>query len=72
VWGAGINDGESALIKMKDLGITHVLFDRQQLETGELESLALANAASLDSWYELEYADEDYILFRIRWEQLSP
>jgi hypothetical protein len=48
------------------------LFNRQQLESGELESLALANTASLDSWYELEYADEDYILFRIRWEQLSP
>ena len=71
VWGADLDEKEQALQTLKDLGVTHVLFDRQQLDSGALDSLALAQDSSLKSWYELEYEDERFILARLRWEQLS-
>jgi len=71
VWGAGSNMKEQALQALRDLGVTYVLFDRQQLESGALDSLALVQDSSLNSWYELEYDDERFLLARLRWEQLS-
>jgi hypothetical protein len=71
VWGADFNMKEQALQALKDLGVTYVLFDRQQLESGALDSLALAQDSSLKSWYELEYEDDHFLLARLRWEQLS-
>ena len=72
VWGAGRDKKEQALQAMQNLEISHVLFDRQKLDSGALDSLALAQESSLKSWYEVEYEDEQYSLARLRWNQLTP
>ena len=72
VWGAGRDKEEQALQALEDLEITHILFDQQKLDSGALDSLALTQESSLNSWYEVEYEDERYFLARLRWQQIAP
>lgn len=72
VWGSSLGEEEQALEALQDLNITHVLFDRREIESGTLDSLALVQDSSLNTWYEVEYEDQRYFLARMRWEQLTP
>jgi hypothetical protein len=72
VWGSNLDQEEQALDTLRDLGITHVLFDQSKIESGEISSLAIANESNLSAWYEVEYEDQRYFLARLLWEELTP
>lgn len=71
VWLSTKGQELQALQAMHQLGISHVLFDKHQLESGQLDNLALAQPTTMASWYDLEYEDHLFVLYRIRWRQLT-
>jgi len=72
VWLSTKDDEQQALEAMRQLGITHVLFDKRQLGSGELDDLAITQPANMATWYDLEYEDYRFALFRLRWDKLPP
>jgi len=70
IWGATRGQERQAIQTMHQLGISHVLFDKRQLESGDLDDLAIAQSAMMAEWYELEYEDDHFVLDRLRWEHL--
>jgi hypothetical protein len=66
VYGATRGQEQQALRVLNELGVTHVLVDRRQLESGELDSLAMFQPESMADWYELMYEDQSFLLFGLR------
>jgi hypothetical protein len=71
VWGAADGQEQQALQKLQELRISHILFDKQQLQALEPDTLAIAKPSVLHQWYVPEYEDNRFILYRLRWEHLS-
>jgi hypothetical protein len=65
-YGATRGQEEQALRALNELGVTHVLVSRRQLQSGELESLAMFQPESMVDWYKVEYADPRSLLFHLR------
>jgi hypothetical protein len=70
-WGASQGQEEQARQALFDLGISHVLFDKAQWAVLRSAQLAITEPAVIDEWYEVEYEDPFYILYRIRWETME-
>jgi hypothetical protein len=65
-WGATKGQEQQALQKLQELRISHILFDKQQLASGELSELAIAQPVTLSQWYDLEHEDDQFILYRLQ------
>jgi hypothetical protein len=60
------------LADLRKLGITHLIVDKR--EPGSKHAwgaYAMTGAVARASWYEQLYADEAWVLYRIRWEALD-
>jgi hypothetical protein len=72
VWGAPRGQEEQALENLHRLDVLYILFDKQQLDSLEPGTLAIAQPSVLASWYDLVYEDDRFALYRIQWEQVMP
>jgi len=66
VWGAERGQEREAFQALRALGISHILFDKRQLETLSPETLAIAQPAAIADHYDLEYEDRYHIVYRLR------
>jgi hypothetical protein len=66
VWGAERGQEREALQALGALGISHILFDKRQLETLKPGALAVAEPSVIAKRYDLEYEDRRYSLYRLR------
>jgi hypothetical protein len=66
VWGMHRGQEQLARRTLNELGVTHLLVNRRQLESGELDSLAMFQPETIADWYELEYEDYSFLVFRLR------
>lgn len=64
-WGSAAGDEQASREAMSALGITHVLFDRQQLDDGSVSSLAIGSEAMRRCCLRLEYEDARFALYRV-------
>ena len=71
VWGASCGQEWQALLAMRKLGISHVLFDKYQLDSLEPGTLAIAQPSAITSWYNREYEDRQFVLYRLCWERIT-
>jgi len=71
VWGAERGQEREALQALRTLGISHILFDKRQLETLKPGALAVAEPSVIANRYDLEYEDRRYSLYRLR-ESAAP
>ena len=69
VWGAPRGKEQQALDALRRLGISHILFDRRQLDSLAPSSLAVTQPSVVAYWYELDYEDARFLLYRLRWER---
>jgi hypothetical protein len=65
-WGTAAGGEEEALAALRRLGITHVLFDRRQIEDGTVPALAIGSNAMRSRCLALEYEDARFVLYRVR------
>lgn len=65
VWGAGRGEEQEALTYLYNEGITHILFDKRELESGELNWLAITNPSIIADCYTMLYQDQVTVLYRI-------
>jgi len=72
VWGAPRGQEAQALEALYGLNVSHVLFDKRQLDLLEPGTLAIAQPSALAGWYDLVYEDRRFVLYRLRWETLRP
>ena len=70
-WGASAGEEKEALQALADLGISHVLFDKRLLRDLPPGSFAIAQSSILNTWYEREYEDRGFVLYRIRWDWMT-
>jgi hypothetical protein len=71
VYGALRGDEQKALSALDSLRITHILFDKRFATVERYARLALFSPA-FNRWLEWTYEDERYVLYRIRFDELSP
>lgn len=71
-WGAPRGQEQKALQGLHQLGVSHILFDKQQLDSLEADTFAIARPSVLASWYDLEYEDKRFVLYRLCWERSGP
>jgi hypothetical protein len=64
-WSASRGQEGQALQALYKLGISHVLFDKQQIATLEPDALAIAQPSVLATWH-LEYEDSRFALYQLR------
>jgi hypothetical protein len=69
VWESQRGQEGTAIQAMRSLGISHVLFDRRQLGSGQLAELALVQPEFMAKWYDLEYEDSNFLLYQLRWDR---
>ncbi|HXW04345.1 MAG TPA: glycosyltransferase family 39 protein [Vicinamibacterales bacterium] len=65
-WHTAEGGEAAALAAMRDLRITHVLFDRRQIENGGLRGLAIASDAMWTCCLVRVYEDRRFALYRVR------
>jgi hypothetical protein len=65
-WAAPAGDEASARAALRELGITHILFDKRQLAEGPAGALAVASAAMRACCLERVYEDERFAVYRLR------
>ena len=70
-WGSSRGHEQRVLQTLHSLGVSHILFDKQQLESGQLDNLAIVQPALMANWYEKVYEDDRFVLFRLLEEQNS-
>ncbi|MFZ0390870.1 MAG: hypothetical protein WAN36_10470, partial [Calditrichia bacterium] len=59
------------LQRLYDSGITHLILEKYRGRySGDVTPHAITAPDALNKWYEVEYSDNYYILYRIRWEEL--
>ena len=61
---APIGQENWAVERLRQLGITHILFDRRSLDEFS-RTAAIANPTFVQNRYRLEYEDENFILYRL-------
>jgi hypothetical protein len=69
VWGANVGQERKMLNALDNLGVDYILFDKEQLTTKNMASLAITQPEVIDRWYDLAYEDKNFILYSLRWEQ---
>jgi hypothetical protein len=65
-WDAPRGSEADARAALKRLGVTHILFDRRQLDTLEPGTLAIAEPDVIKTWYTLLYEDDRFVLYAFR------
>jgi hypothetical protein len=70
-WGAPAGQERQAIQTLSKLGISHVLFDKRQLNVLESRALAIAQPSIIDRWFEEKYQDRRFVLYRVRWEAIN-
>lgn len=65
-YGATRGQEQRVLRVLDELDVTHILVNRRQLESGELDGLAIFQPESIADWYELVYEDNRSLLFGLR------
>jgi 4-amino-4-deoxy-L-arabinose transferase-like glycosyltransferase len=70
-WGAPAGADAEALRALRRLGVTHILFDRRQLETLPADALAIAQPVFLARWARREYEDDRTILYALAWDRVA-
>lgn len=66
VWGAPRGQEQPALQILRRLGVSHILFDKEQLDSLPPDALAIAQPSLLANTYELQYEDSNFALYRLR------
>ncbi|MGA9115222.1 MAG: phospholipid carrier-dependent glycosyltransferase [Bacteroidota bacterium] len=66
VWGAPAGEPARSLGALRDLSITHVLFERRRLGQAPLADLAVGSSGAFRAWYDTVYQDSHRLLCRIR------
>lgn len=66
VWGATRGQEQQALQTLRQLGISHVLLDKQLLDSLEPNTLAIAQSTFLSQWSNLIYENDRYALYQLR------
>lgn len=66
VWGAAAGQESQALARLDELGVTHILFNKQRLESGEMDDLALTQPSMMARLTPV-YADRQFVLYAINW-----
>lgn len=51
---------------LRQLGVSHILFDKRELNQDEIKKLVIAQPSTIAQKYILEYEDDRFILYRIR------
>ena len=65
-WGAPAGEERHASDALHALGVTHVLFDKRQVEHGEVSTLAIASERMRTCCLTLAYEDARFALYRVR------
>jgi 4-amino-4-deoxy-L-arabinose transferase-like glycosyltransferase len=65
VWGATPADAPQARRTLYELGVTHLLVDKRQVEQGVVSSLAITDPGFIAAWLEPMYADGRFVLYRL-------
>ena len=65
-WGTPAGEECTALAAVRGLGVTHVLFDKRQLDDGSVRALAIGSDAMLACCLLLEWEDQRLALYRVR------
>lgn len=71
VWGAPVGREAEAFANLKQLGITHILFDKRQLALLDPGALAIASSSAIGRWYRKGYEDWRFVLYEIKWERVT-
>lgn len=71
VWGSRVGREAKAFTTLKQLEITHILFDKRQLAQLDPGVLAIASSSAIGRWYKQEYQDERFVLYEIEWERVT-
>ncbi len=66
VWGTNKEQETEAWQQIKELGITHVLFNKRQLESGALDNLAIVQPSIMSSRFRSIYSDRRFVLYEIQ------
>jgi hypothetical protein len=65
-WGAPRGSEADARAALERLGITHILFDRRQLDALQPGRLAIAEPDVIKAWYRLLYEDDRFVLYALQ------
>jgi len=66
VWGTEPGREDAAVRALHDLGVTHVLFDKRQFETGTVRSIAIATERMSRCCLALVYQDDRFALYEVK------
>ena len=66
VWGSEAGQEGEAVRALNDLGVTHVLFDKRQLESGGVRGIAIGTEQMRHCCLSLVYQDDRFALYEIR------
>jgi hypothetical protein len=70
VWGAAVNDLDTCVAALGQLGVTHVLFDRREMGRQHVEELAIASPPFLQAC-EAQFDDGRFEVCRIDYARLA-
>lgn len=65
-WGARQGSEADARAALERLGITHILFDRRQLDALQPGTLAIGDPDVIKAWFRLLYEDDRFVLYAVR------
>jgi hypothetical protein len=65
-WGTEAGDERVAVRALIDLGVTHVLFDKRQFETGSVQAIAIGSEEMRRCCLALVYEDHRFALYEVR------
>jgi hypothetical protein len=65
-WGAEAGEERVAVRALSHLGVTHVLFDKRQLETGSMRAIAIGTEQMQRCCLALVYEDDRFALYEVR------
>ncbi len=66
VWGAMPGKEEETRAALRRLGITHILFDKNQMASGEPGQIAIGQRSFQERWFLNVYEDDRFVLYRLR------
>jgi hypothetical protein len=71
IW-AGAGNDSRILPMMRQFGITHLIVDKRPPDSAyPWDNYAILGEVARANWYEKLYEDYNYVLYRVRWEQLD-
>jgi Dolichyl-phosphate-mannose-protein mannosyltransferase len=65
IWGAPRGEEQKALRELHRLGVTHLLFDKREIDQGKLDDLAITEPGVIALKCDKEYEDDRFILYRL-------